>query len=171
VAFEKLLAGRQFRGAASAGLAKIAFQEKDYKTAVERAKDSARMGGGAEARVLLGDAYFKLEKFDEAKKAYTEARKIADMAAAYYVPFAPHCCISPLGQMASCHVCAAVPNFLALEWHWFPRLQQWREFVKEGEIIEKGYITVPDRPGVGVEINDEAAKKYMVPGTTWFEPV
>jgi serine/threonine protein kinase len=76
VAFEKLLAGRQFRGAASAGLAKIAFQEKDYKTAVERAKDSARMGGGAEARVLLGDAYFKLEKFDEAKKAYTEALRL-----------------------------------------------------------------------------------------------
>jgi galactonate dehydratase len=100
-----------------------------------------------------------------------EGRKIADMAAAYYVPFAPHCCISPLGQMASCHVCASVPNFLALEWHWFPRLPQWRNFVKEGEIIEKGYITVSDRPGVGVEVNDEAAKKYMMPGTTWFEPV
>lgn len=100
-----------------------------------------------------------------------EGRKIADMAAAYYVPFAPHCCISPLGQMASCHVCASVPNFLALEWHWFPRLQQWKNFVKEGELIEKGYITVSDRPGVGVEVNDEAAKKYMMPGTTWFEPV
>ncbi len=76
VAFEKLLAGRQSRGAAAAGLAKIAFQEKDYKAAVERAKESARMGGGAEARVLLGDAYFKLEKFEEAKKAYTEALKL-----------------------------------------------------------------------------------------------
>jgi serine/threonine protein kinase len=76
VAFAKLLAGRQYRGAASAGLAKIAFQEKDYKEAVERARDSARMGGGAEARVLLGDAYFKLEKFDEAKKAYSEALKL-----------------------------------------------------------------------------------------------
>jgi tetratricopeptide (TPR) repeat protein len=75
-AFTKLLAGRQFRGAASAGLAKIAFQEKDYKTTVDRAKDSARMGGGAEARILLGDAYFKLEKFGEAKKAYTEALKL-----------------------------------------------------------------------------------------------
>jgi serine/threonine protein kinase len=76
VAFEKLLAGRPYRGAAAAGLAKIAFQEKDYKAAVERAKESARMGGGAEARILLGDAYFKLEKFDEAKKAYTEALKL-----------------------------------------------------------------------------------------------
>ena len=46
------------------------------KEAVERAKESARFGGGAEARVLLGDAYFKLERFDEAKKAYTDALKL-----------------------------------------------------------------------------------------------
>jgi len=75
-AFRKLLAVRQTKGAAAAGLAKIAFQEKDYKTAVERAKTSARLGGGAEARVMMGDAYFKLEKFEEAKKAYTEAIKL-----------------------------------------------------------------------------------------------
>ena len=75
-AFEKLLAAKQNKGAASAGLAKIAFQEKNYKEAVDRAKDSARSGGGAEARVLLGDAYFKLERFEEAKKAYSEALKL-----------------------------------------------------------------------------------------------
>ena len=75
-AFEKLLAVKQTKGVASAGLAKIAFQEKNYKEAVERAKESARSGGGAEARVLLGDAYFKLERFEEAKKAYTEALKL-----------------------------------------------------------------------------------------------
>jgi eukaryotic-like serine/threonine-protein kinase len=75
-AFERLLAAKQSKGAASAGLAKIAFQEKNYKLAVEQAKDSARTGGGAEARVLLGDAYFKLEKFEEAKKAYSEALKL-----------------------------------------------------------------------------------------------
>jgi len=75
-AFGKLLASKQSKGAASIGLAKIAFQEKNYKEAVERAKDSARSGGGAEARVLLGDAYFKLQRFEEAKKAYSEALKL-----------------------------------------------------------------------------------------------
>jgi Flp pilus assembly protein TadD len=57
-------------------LAQIAFQEKNYKEAVERAKESARTGGGVEARVLLGDAYFKLDRFEEAKKAYNEALKL-----------------------------------------------------------------------------------------------
>lgn len=98
-----------------------------------------------------------------------EARKIADMAHTYYTPFAPHCVVSPVGMMASAHVCAAVPNFLVLEWHWISRLKLWKEFVKEGEIIEKGFITVPDRPGIGVEMNEEAARTAQVPGTGWFE--
>jgi len=99
-----------------------------------------------------------------------EARKIADMAHTYYVPFAPHCVVSPIGLMSSCHVCAAVPNFLVLEWHWIQRLELWRNFVKEGEVIEKGFVTLPDRPGLGVEMNEEGARKAQVPGTGWFEP-
>lgn len=97
-----------------------------------------------------------------------EGRKIADMAHTYYVPVAPHCVVSPIGTMASCHVCAAIPNFLVLEWHWMARLELWRNFVKEGDIIEKGFITVPDRPGLGVEMNEEAARKAQAPGTPWF---
>jgi galactonate dehydratase len=98
-----------------------------------------------------------------------ESRKIADMAHTYYVPFAPHCVVSPIGTMASAHVCAAVPNFLVLEWHWIQRPELWKNFVKEGEIIEKGFITVPDRPGLGVEMNEEVARKAQIRGTTWFE--
>ena len=97
-----------------------------------------------------------------------EARKIADMAHTYYTPVAPHCVVSPLGTMASCHVCAAIPNFLVLEWHWISNLRLWRNFVKEGEIIEKGFVTVPDRPGIGVEMDEEAARSARIPGTPWF---
>jgi galactonate dehydratase len=99
-----------------------------------------------------------------------EGRKIADMAHTYYTPFAPHCVVSPIGTMASCHVCAAVPNFLVLEWHWISRLELWRNFVREGDIIDKGFVAVPDRPGIGVEMNEGAARKAQVPGTPWFEP-
>jgi len=97
-----------------------------------------------------------------------EARKIADMAHTYYVPVAPHCVVSPVGTMASCHVCAAIPNFLILEWHWLKRLRLWRDFVKEGEIISEGFIAVPNRPGIGVEMNEEAARSARVADTPWF---
>ena len=45
----------------------------------------------------------------------------------------------------------------------------WTTFVKEGQIIVNGYITVTDRPGIGVEMNEEAARKAQIPGTPWFE--
>jgi len=97
-----------------------------------------------------------------------EARKIADMAHAYYVPMAPHCVVSPIGTMASCHVCAAIPNFLVLEWHWIQNLALWKDFVKEGDIFEKGWIPVTDRPGIGLEMNEEAVRKVQMPNTPWF---
>ena len=78
-----------------------------------------------------------------------EARKIADMAHAYYVPVAPHAVTSPVGMMATAHVCAAIPNFLVQEWHWIDSLDLWRNWVKEGEIIQKGFIALPERPGIG----------------------
>ena len=40
----------------------------------------------------------------------------------------------------------------------------------EGEIIQQGYIPLPERPCLGVEMNDAAARKAQVPGTPWFEP-
>ena len=99
-----------------------------------------------------------------------ESRKIADMAHTYYVPVAPHAVTSPIGMMATAHVGAAIPNFLVQEWHWIDSLDLWRNWVKEGEIIQKGFIAVPERPGIGVEMNDDAARKAQVPGTPWFEP-
>ncbi len=99
-----------------------------------------------------------------------EARKIADMAHTYYIPVAPHCQASPIGTMASCHVMAAIPNALVIEWHWghpAERMVRWKNFVKQGDIIEKGYITVPDRPGIGVDIDDEAVRKMARQGG-WF---
>lgn len=35
-------------------------------------------------------------------------------------------------------------------------------------LIRNSYITVPDGPGLGVELNEEAARKYLKPGTTFF---
>jgi galactonate dehydratase len=98
-----------------------------------------------------------------------EAKKVADLAHTYFVPFAPHCVVSPIGTMASAHVCASIPNFLVCEWHWINHLDLWRSFVKEGEIIKDGYVTLADRPGIGVQMNEEAVRKAQVPGSTWFE--
>jgi galactonate dehydratase len=99
----------------------------------------------------------------------SECRKIANMAELYYMPFAPHNVSSPLGTMASAHVCATVPNFLVLEFHWLHR-DYWTTITADKEdIIRGGYIDIPDRPGIGVELDEAVARAHQYPGTTWFE--
>ena len=98
-----------------------------------------------------------------------EAKKVANLAQAFYIPVAPHCVVSPIGLMATAHACTTFPNFLACEWHWINHPDLWKSWVKEGEIIVNGYVTPTDKPGLGVEMNEEAAKKAQIPGTPWFE--
>jgi len=98
----------------------------------------------------------------------SECRKIANMAEIYYMPFAPHNVSSPIGTLASAHVCASVPNFLVLEFHWLHR-DYWSTIIQEKEdIIKDGFITIGDRPGIGVELDEEVGRQYQFPGTTWF---
>jgi galactonate dehydratase len=99
----------------------------------------------------------------------SEGRRVANLAQTYYVPVAPHCVVSPIGTMSTAHVCATIPNFLVCEWHWINFPDLWKSWVKEGEIIQKGHVTLTDKPGLGIEMNDDAARKAQVPGTTWFE--
>jgi galactonate dehydratase len=98
----------------------------------------------------------------------SEGKKIANMAEVYYIPVAPHNVVGPLGTMASCHCCATFPNFLVLEWHWLDR-PYWHDLVQmEAPMIQDGYIHISDRPGLGVELNEAAAEKYLRPGTRLF---
>jgi gluconate/galactonate dehydratase len=99
-----------------------------------------------------------------------EGRKICDMADTHYVAVAPHCIASPVGTIASAHVAAAVPNFLALEWHGMS-VPFWEEMVTgfDGPVIQDGYIKVPEAPGLGVELNEEVAREYALEGEPFFE--
>jgi galactonate dehydratase len=100
-----------------------------------------------------------------------EGQRIANLANLYYTPFAPHMVASFLGAMASAHVCASVPNFLILEWQsYFHTDPMFKEIVQyEGEWIKNSFITLSEKPGIGVEINEEAMKKYAVPNVPFFE--
>ncbi|MFD1252572.1 Starvation-sensing protein RspA [Devosia equisanguinis] len=97
----------------------------------------------------------------------SECRKIAELADLYSIPFAPHNVSSPIGTMASAHVCATIPNFLVLEFHWFHR-DYWSTITDGGDIIRDGKIKLSDRPGIGLELNEDVARAHQYPGTTWF---
>ncbi|MCW5849278.1 MAG: mandelate racemase/muconate lactonizing enzyme family protein [Anaerolineae bacterium] len=88
-----------------------------------------------------------------------EGRRIADLADMYYIPLAPHNIGSPIETVATCHVCAAVPNFLVLEFHHLDH-PVWDGLINEGPLIQDGHITVPDRPGLGVTVNEDFIRHH-----------
>jgi galactonate dehydratase len=98
-----------------------------------------------------------------------EGKRIAEIADAYYIPIAPHNVSSPLGMMAACHVMAATPNFLFLEFH--ARDIPWWNELCEGDkpFVENGVMTVSERPGLGVELNDDFAKTLLWNGDKYFD--
>ena len=100
-----------------------------------------------------------------------EGQRIANLANLYYVPFAPHMVASYLGAMASAHVCASVPNFMVLEWQiYFHREPMYKEIVRfDGEMVAAGHLPLSDKPGIGVEIDEEGLRKYAQQGVPFFE--
>jgi len=81
-----------------------------------------------------------------------ETKKIADMAEAYYQALVPHNIGSPVATMATAHVGATVPNFVALEFH-AREVSWWEDLVVGDDLIQDGRIAVPDAPGLGIELD------------------
>jgi L-alanine-DL-glutamate epimerase-like enolase superfamily enzyme len=99
-----------------------------------------------------------------------ETRRIADYADTHYVSMAPHCIASPIGTVANVHVCAAIPNFLALEWHGMS-VPFWNDLAVgfDGPVIDGGRVKVPDAPGLGLTLNLDLARQYARPGEPFFD--
>jgi len=96
-----------------------------------------------------------------------EAKKVADHADTYYIPVAPHNVASPVGTVAAAHVCAAMSNFLVIEYHAHD-VEWWGELV-DGEMpITKGFIPLTHQPGHGLTLNEDVARQHLKPGTTFF---
>jgi len=96
-----------------------------------------------------------------------ETKKIADYGERYGIPTALHCASSPIGFMANVHCAAAIPSFVALEHHGLD-LPFWESLVTglSPDYMADGYVTVPDRPGLGVDLNLEAIEANLrTPGT------
>jgi L-alanine-DL-glutamate epimerase-like enolase superfamily enzyme len=98
------------------------------------------------------------------------AHSIAQFADIHTMPVAPHNISSPVGTLLSAHYCAAIPNFLALEFH-ASDVPFWNDMV-EGmtkPIIQNGFITLPEAPGLGVTLNEDVARRYARKGEPFFE--
>jgi L-alanine-DL-glutamate epimerase-like enolase superfamily enzyme len=100
-----------------------------------------------------------------------ETKRVADYAdEKNCIPTAIHYAGSPIGYMACIHAAAAIRDFVALENHSLD-IPWWNELVTglSKPFIEKGYVKVPEKPGLGVDLNPEVITEHLrSPG--YFEP-
>ena len=93
-----------------------------------------------------------------------EMKKIAAMAEANYVRVAPHNPMGPVATMVNVHFAASTPNFFILEYH--PDDESPRkDLLKEPLLVKDGYFPLPTKPGLGVELNEEAIR--TMPAKRW----
>lgn len=88
-----------------------------------------------------------------------ETKKVAGLAHMRFLPVAPHNPTGPVMNAMTLHLSAAIPNF-----HIFETVSidvPWRkELVSELLTIKGGDIAIPDAPGLGVELREEACKRF-----------
>jgi len=102
--------------------------------------------------------------------AIRETKRIADYAEMHGVQTAIHFAGSPVGCLASVHMAATIKHMLAMENHAVD-IPWWDSLVTgpHKPIVDRGFITVPDSPGLGVELNEAAIKEHIRKGG-YFEP-
>jgi L-alanine-DL-glutamate epimerase-like enolase superfamily enzyme len=96
-----------------------------------------------------------------------ETKRIADDGEEEGLPTALHCAGSPIGFMANIHCAAAISSFVACEHHGLD-LPFWEGLVTglDPDYMSDGYVQVPDKPGLGVDLNLEAIEENLrTPGT------
>ena len=144
--------------------------------APEDLRGHQRLASEAAIPIALGESYrtrFELLPFLEARavdiiqpdigrSGISEGRKIAALADAFHVPVAPHISIGLGPQIAAAlHFGAATPNLLITECN--PKVYEVaNSFLREPIEYSPSTLAAPRRPGLGIEINEDALGKFLV---------
>ena len=93
----------------------------------------------------------------------TAGMKVAHFAEAHNVNIIPHNPLGPISTIAALHIDRVVPNFEVQEWP--GTFGDFNAMIKGDSIkVENGYITMPEGPGLGIELVDDLAEKFPFQG-------
>jgi galactonate dehydratase len=90
----------------------------------------------------------------------THAKKIAALAEARHVGVVPHNPLSPVSTAACLQIAAAVPNFALQEYPIGEDSPPKTDIVKSAVKLENGFLIIPDAPGIGIELAEDAQEKH-----------
>ena len=117
-----------------------------------------------EFRAILAAQCLDIVQPDICLNGILETKKIAALAEAHCVMVAPHNPMGPVATAVNLHFAASTPNFLILEYHADDEAPR-KDLVQEPMRLEGGYLQLPNKPGLGIEINEEAFRRY--PAIAW----
>ena len=105
-----------------------------------------------------------------------ECRKIAAMAEAYDIAVAPHCPLGPLALAACLQLAACTPNVAIQEMSLGIHYNVGHDllyFITDPEVLSPvdGYLPIPQKPGLGVTINEEVVREAHQQRHRWRNPV
>ena len=90
----------------------------------------------------------------------SHCKKIAAIAEAHYEGVVPHNPLSPVSTAACLQLAACIPNFALQEYPSGEHEPPQSEIVKTPVRVEDGFLIIPDAPGIGIELADDAQEKY-----------
>ncbi|WP_425254864.1 galactonate dehydratase [Mammaliicoccus sciuri] len=106
----------------------------------------------------------------------TECKKIISMAEAYDVGAAPHCPLGPIALAsclqvdATCHNAFIQEQSLGIHYN---KDSDILDYITNKEVFEfkDGYVDIPKKPGLGVEIDEAHVRKMAEVGHDWHNPI
>lgn len=100
-----------------------------------------------------------------------ETKKIGDLAMEHGIAMALHMAGSPVTMFSSVHCAAATENFLVMEHHNVD--DAWYDGLITGvpkPLVKDGFISVPDGPGLGIELNEPEVRRHLKAEEQYFAP-
>jgi L-alanine-DL-glutamate epimerase-like enolase superfamily enzyme len=91
----------------------------------------------------------------------SECRRIAALAQARHLPYAPHCFSSAVLLVASLHLAASLPNCSLIEIDRNPHPLR-DDLLRDPVVIRDGHVHVPSGPGLGIELDPATVERYRV---------
>ncbi|KQO19906.1 galactonate dehydratase [Acidovorax sp. Leaf78] len=127
-------------------------------------------------RVLQGGYADIIQPDPSHSGGITETRKIATMAEAYDVALALHCPLGPIALAANLQLDAVCYNAFIQEQSLgihYNKDNDLMDYVSNPEVFayEDGMVTIPNGPGLGIEVNEEYVRERAQQGHRWRNPV
>ncbi len=99
---------------------------------------------------------------------FLENKRIADLADLYSLPVANHNTGSIVNGMASVHWGASIRDYMACETMYFDGGWMDDIILHDGPLCKNGFVEIPNRPGLGIELNPDMVKAHLIDGVKWW---